>query len=219
MLPRITSRYITGILIVLIGVVALLDPRLLIANSLPWFWVAVTAVAALGYGGVYLRSREVEAAIGAYVCAAIALTVLIVTLNILSGVIVPVLVLSFIGAPFLYFGLRDRERRALLIPAYVMFAVALMVLLVDTGTMAGELVASYTLAVIGLPFLVAAYLRQEAALLIPAGIMLVLSLFLLGTTTGLGTELISIGVPLLLILIGAALLLRPGSQRRKRHET
>ncbi len=219
MLPRITSRFLTGFLIVLIGVLALLDRRLLVANDLPWFWLPVMAAAALAYGWIYLRSHEVGAAVGAYVCAAIALTILVVTLNVLSGVIVPVLVLVFIGAPFLYFGLRSAEQRALLIPAYVMFVIALMILLVDTGTMAGEMVAPYTLAAIGLPFIVGAYLRQERALLIPAAVMLILSLFLLGSFAGLGTELLTIGLPLLLIVIGAGLLLRPGrDSRRKRHE-
>jgi len=217
MLSNITSRLITGVLIVVIGVVALLDRGLLVANDLPWFWVPLMAVAALAYGWIYARSREVRAAIGAYVCAAVALVLLVVTLDILSGVIVPVAVLSLIGVPFLYFGLRDSERRALLIPAYVMFVIALMLLLTEGG-MNDELVPSYVMAAIGLPFLYAAYRRQEPALLIPAGVMLVLSLFLLGSFAGLGAELVTIGVPLLLIVIGAALLLRPGNGRRKHRE-
>ena len=76
-----------------------------------------------------------------------------------------------IAAGFLAFGayLTDRSEWALLIPAYVMWAIALLVALIELNVLRDESVATFVLAVIALPFLVA-FLRDRAQwwLLIPA---------------------------------------------------
>ena len=76
-----------------------------------------------------------------------------------------------IVAGFLAFGvyLTDRSEWALLIPAYVMWAIALLVALTELNVLRDESVATFVLAVIALPFL-AVFLRDRAQwwLLIPA---------------------------------------------------
>jgi hypothetical protein len=76
-----------------------------------------------------------------------------------------------IVAGFLAFGvyLTDRSEWALLIPAYVMWAIALLVALIELNVLRDESVATFVLAVIALPFL-AVFLRDRAQwwLLIPA---------------------------------------------------
>jgi hypothetical protein len=76
-----------------------------------------------------------------------------------------------IVAGFIAFGvyLTDRSEWALLIPAYVMWAIALLVTLIELNVLRDESVATFVLAVIALPFL-AVFLRDRAQwwLLIPA---------------------------------------------------
>jgi len=82
-----------------------------------------------------------------------------------------------IVAGFIAFGvyLTDRSEWALLIPAYVMWAIALLVALIELNVLRDESVATFVLAVIALPFL-AVFLRDRAQwwLLIPAYALLVI---------------------------------------------
>jgi hypothetical protein len=69
--------------------------------------------------------------------------------------------------------LTDRSERGLLIPAYVLWAVAGLITLVTLNVLRDESVATYVLAAIALPFLVA-FLRDRSqwGLLIPAYVLL-----------------------------------------------
>jgi hypothetical protein len=69
--------------------------------------------------------------------------------------------------------LTDRSQWGLLIPAYVLWAVAGLIALVTLNVLRDESVATYVLAVIALPFLVA-FLRDRSrwGLLIPAYVLL-----------------------------------------------
>jgi hypothetical protein len=69
--------------------------------------------------------------------------------------------------------LTDRSQRGLLIPAYVLWAVAGLVALITLNILRDESIATYVLAAIALPFL-AAFLRDRSrwGLLIPAYVLL-----------------------------------------------
>jgi hypothetical protein len=71
----------------------------------------------------------------------------------------------------------DRSDRLLLIPAYVMWAVAGLIALVTLGVLPGTLIATYVLTSIALPFL-AVYLRHRGQwwALIPAYVLLAIGL-------------------------------------------
>jgi hypothetical protein len=84
---------------------------------------------------------------------------------------VAILVVAGFGAFAAY--LTDRANWGLLIPAYVMWAIAVLVALITLDVLRDELIATYVLAVIAVPFLVT-YLRDRSqwGLLIPVYILL-----------------------------------------------
>jgi hypothetical protein len=88
---------------------------------------------------------------------------------------VAILGVAGLGAFALY--LTDPSDWRLLIPAYVMWSVAALVALVTMGILRDEFVATFVLAVIALPFLVA-FLRHQSrwGLLIPVYILLVVGM-------------------------------------------
>ena len=209
------TRQLTGGLVIVIGLLVLINQSWLNLNAAPWLWILLMAAAAVVYGWIFVRSRDSGAALGAYVSAAIALIGLLTTQVTINGIIVPVLVLSLIGLPFLHFGLRSPKQRGLLVPAYVMFVLALMLALIEGNIIADELVPAYVMAAIGLPFLLAAFMTREWGFLIPAAIMLGLGFFFVANFAGLSIQFVTVGLPLLLIIIGLFMILRPPSQRRK----
>ena len=110
---------------------------------------------------------------------------LIETVTDLSAwVWVAILVVAGLGALAIY--LTDRSDLGLLIPAYVMWSIAALVALVTLDILRDELIATFVLAVIALPFLVA-FLRDRNrwGLLIPAYILL---------AVGLMVALIGVGI-------------------------
>lgn len=209
------TRFVTGGVILLVGLAALAD-NLLEDAVMAWVWIAAMAISALAFGWAYSRTREGSAAVGAYVTAAIGLVVLLVGPLNMDGVIVPVLVLSLIGLPFLFVGLRNPQERGLLIPAYVMFAIALLLIIPEAAiNQLEELVPAYVMAAIALPFFFVALTRHQYGLLIPGGIMLAISLFFVGTFVGLSPQVFTLGVPVVLILVGGFLLLSRSSDHKK----
>jgi hypothetical protein len=83
-----------------------------------------------------------------------------------------VIILAIAGLGVFGVYLMDRSQRALLIPAYVLWVVALMVALIELNILQDEFVATYVLAAIALPFL-ATFLRNRAQwpMLIPAYVL------------------------------------------------
>ncbi|NIN64744.1 MAG: hypothetical protein GTO63_08590, partial [Anaerolineae bacterium] len=83
-------------------------------------------------------------------------------------------VLAAIALPFLVAFLRDRSRWGLLIPAYVLLAVGVMVVLIEGGLLSDLLIPAYVLFAIAIPFFVV-YARDPKQWwpLIPGGILAV----------------------------------------------
>lgn len=134
-----------------------------------------------------------------------------ITLVILLAVIVPAPqggwiaapVLLSIGAPFLVPYFQDREKnRWALIPAYVLFAVTLIAAVADV--MIGELMGTFVLLLVALPFL-AVYLldRSRKWALIPFGVLLIISLIPALASGLAGMEYL---LPVILIAGGAAII-------------
>jgi hypothetical protein len=115
---------------------------------------------------------------------------LVATLVDLSAwVWVVILALAGLGAFGVY--LTDRSDLTLLIPAYVLWAVALLVALTTLNVLRDEFIAGYVLAAIALPFLVV-FLRDRAQwwALIPAYVLLAVGLMVGLTASGVLTELL-----------------------------
>ena len=173
--PSRKQGMIWGGLLVLLGAVLLIEA---ITDLTTWMWVAVLVVAGFAAFDVYLTDRSsLGLLIPAYVMWAIAALVALVTLNILPDEFVATFVLAVIALPFLVAFLRDRSRRGLLIPVYILFAVGVMVALIGLGILNDLLIAAYVLFAVSIPFFVV-YLRNRKQWwpLIPGGVTAIVGL-------------------------------------------
>jgi TM2 domain-containing membrane protein YozV len=164
-----------GGLLILFGVVGLVE---VYTDLSAWGWVAVLGVAGLGVFGVYLTDRsEWGLLIPAYVMWVVAGLVALITLNVLRDPFIPTYVLAAIMLPFLVAYLRDREQWWALIPAYVLLAVGMMVGLIGQGVLGDLLIPAYVMFAVAIPFFVV-YARDSRQwwALIPGGIMTVIGL-------------------------------------------
>jgi hypothetical protein len=196
-------------ILMLIGVLALIG---MYVDLSPWVWIIALGAAGAISLIVYLTERTSwSLLIPAYVMLAIAVGVALGTLNVLRDGIVAVYVLIVIAAPFLTVYLRDRVQWWFLIPAYVLLAVALMILLQELGILSDELTAPYVLFAIAIPFYVV-FIRDRAQwwFLIPAAVLTIVGLSLLAAAD-VGAYI----VPILLVAAGVVLLVRLLLRRRR----
>ena len=162
---------IWGSLLIIFGVVGLVES---FTDLSAWAWVGILAATGLGIFGIYLRDRsEWWPLIPAYALWAVAGLLALVELNVLDGEFLAAYVLSAIALPFIAVYLRDTSQWWALIPAYVLLAVAAMILLSETALLPATFEATFVLTAIALPFLVV-YLRNREQWwpLIPAYVLL-----------------------------------------------
>jgi len=160
-----------GILLIIFGVVGLVES---FTDLTTWTWAAILAATGLGIFGVFLRDRsEWWPLIPAYALWATAGLLALVELNVLDGVFLAAYILPTIALPFIVVFLRDRSQWWALIPAYVLLAVAAMLLLSETVLLPDAFQATFILTAIALPFLVVYLLnRAQWWSLIPAYVLL-----------------------------------------------
>jgi hypothetical protein len=139
-----------------------------------WLWAAVLAGAGLLTLLIWLTERaDLSLLITAYALFAVSGLLAGLELNILADEVVAAYVMGAIALPFILTWLLDRSRWWALIPAYVMVAIGVMVLLTGYRILADEAVATYVLSAIALPFLIAYLLnRSRWPFLIPAYVLL-----------------------------------------------
>jgi hypothetical protein len=193
---------IWGGLLILFGVVALVETY---TDLTAWVWVAILAAAGLVVFSVYLTDRsEWGLLIPAYVLWAVAGLIALIELNILRDESVATYVLAAIALPFLVAFLRDRSQWGLLIPAYVLLAVGVMVLLIGQGVLSDLLIPAYVLFAIAIPFFVV-YARDPKQWwpLIPGGILAVIGLAFL-----VAEAAVQYVGPAVLVLVGVWILVR-----------
>jgi hypothetical protein len=198
---------IWGGLLILFGVMALVETY---TDLTAWGWVAILAAAGLGVFGIYLTDRsQWGLLIPAYVLWAVAGLIALVTLNVLRDEAVATYVLAAIALPFLVAFLRDRSRWGLLIPAYVLLAVGVMIVLTERGVLSDLLIPSYVLFAIAIPFLVV-YARDPKQWwpLIPGGITAVIGLAFL-----VAEAAVQYVGPAVLVLVGVWILARVFTRR------
>ena len=157
---------------------------------------------ALPFFAVYLRDRgQWWALIPAYVMVVVAFIVFVEKAGVLPDYLVGTGVLLAIGLPFLAVYLRDRSNWWALIPAYAMISISVIIPLsgLDIDEM---LIPAYVMFAIALPFLFV-YVRDRSNwwALIPGGIMT-----LIGAIMLLSVQLIEYLVPVAIILAGAWIL-------------
>ena len=172
------SGLILGGALIIFGVLALIETQF---DLSAWIWVAVLTVGGLGTLGIYAADRsEKWLLVTSYVMLAIAGLVALLTLGVLQDTWVATYVLLAIALPFFIGFLNNRQNWGLLIPAYVLLAVGVMVPLIELGVLEDELVASYVMFAIALPFFVV-YFRNTKNwwALIPGGILAAIGLGLM----------------------------------------
>ena len=120
-----------------------------------------------------------------------------------------VVVLAATGAGFYAIYRTDRSDRWMLIPVYVMWAIALMIALITLNILRGEAIATYVLASIALPFLwVFLHDRDQWWALIPAYVLLAVGVMVgligLGVIDGLliaAYVMFAIAIPFFVVYI------------------
>lgn len=159
-----------GVVLVAFGLAAMTD---MIGLFNDWAKVGVIALGGFVILALFLTDRtNWPMLIPAYLLLAVAAIASIGILDILQGEVLAATVLGLVALPFLVVFLLKRENWWALIPAWVLFSIGLMVLLLGMGALPDGLVPLYVLSSIGLPFLVVYLLNRENWwALIPAYVM------------------------------------------------
>jgi len=191
-----------GSLLILFGVMALVSN---LTDLSAWIWVIILAVAGLFVFGIYLTDRsQWTLLIPSYVLWAVAGLVALTALNVLQDEFTAMYVLAAIALPFLGVFLRDRAQWWALIPAYVLLAVGLMVVLIESGVLSELLIPAYVMFAVAIPFLVLFAVNPKRWWpLIPGGIMAVIGLAFLVAEAAV--EYIA---PVALVVVGIWILAR-----------
>ncbi len=212
-------RTIAGICIIAFGAMTLITNTWQ-SDIVAWLWIGLLVITAVTFGWLHLREEHVWAMIFSYIAAALGLLLFLIEVNILVGSWVAAYVLLAIGLPFVYGWLRDRKQWGLLVPAYVMAAVALMLVLLEVFDMTGMLVPAYVMFVIGLPFVVGAFTTHNRWLLLPAGVMLFIGAMFVFTSVETAGDILPIVIAIIFIIAGALMLLperHPEQEAKLRH--
>jgi hypothetical protein len=142
------SSLIVGVVISLL-VIALLSSSVTGSGIAGWVWIVALTVSAGLLGWAYSLHQEPWAAFGTYATGAVALFVFLVDKVNLSGVIVPVIALLAVAAPFFVWWRIDRGQVLALAIAYILVA-AIPILLIQAVTDYEEvLITIYVLLAIG----------------------------------------------------------------------
>ena len=199
--------WIWGVVLILLGGVALLGQVFNLPSFGGFFWASFFAGGGLIFLTFYLRDHtQWWAQIPAYVFFIIGILIAAASFDV-DGKVVGVFVMWAIALPFFYVYSRNPNQHWwALIPAYVMTAVGMAVALSDW--IDGKLMGAFITGAIALPFYVV-YIRDRKHwwALIPAGLMSLIAV-------GLAASQFSFLIPVGLIAVGVYLLLR---QRLPRH--
>jgi hypothetical protein len=155
--------------------IALITLKILRDEAIATFVLAAVGVPFLI---VYLRNRtEWWPLIPTYVLFTIGLMIGLIGIGLLKDEAIATFVLWAIALPFLVVFVRDTSQWWALIPTYVLGAIGLMVGLIGSGLLYDLLIPAYVMFAIAIPFFVV-YLRNSGHwwALIPAGIMSVIGL-------------------------------------------
>jgi hypothetical protein len=118
-----------GGLLILFGAISLVE---IYTELSAWVWVAVLSVGALLIYAIYATDREEKwMLIISYAMLAVAGLVTLIELEVLSDPFIATYVMLAIALPFLVAFLFNRANWGLLIPGYILFAVGLMVPLIE----------------------------------------------------------------------------------------
>ncbi len=198
---------VRGGLLVFFGVLTLVE---VYTDLGLWTWVGLLGAAGLGGLLIFLTDRsDWGLLIPTYVLWASAALLAMIEGDVLRDEFIALYAILAVALPFLVVFVRDRSQWWALIPAYVLIAVGIMVVLIEQGVLEDELPAAYIMLVVAAPFF-AIYIRNPKQWwpLIPGGILAVLGLFFL-----LAENLLQIVPAVVLLLVGTWILVRQFTRR------
>jgi len=202
---------IGGTLLIILGTALLIET---FTDLTSWGWAMILAAAGFFTLAVNWNQRTNWAYhLPTYILWSIAGLISLVNLNILMGEWIATYVLAVIGLPFVVGWWRNQSNWGLLIPAFVLLAVGFMVGLIGLGWLTDLLIPAYVMFAIASPFFVVYILdKSNWWALIPGGIMGFIGLSFL-----LATPAVRFVVPFALVLIGVVIIVRNlvrGSQEK-----
>jgi len=199
---------VIGILTIIFSAMALLN-NLVEADWEVWIGVGACALGLVVFAAAYIVDREVYALIGGYVMAAILVLLGMTAWLKIESVIVPTYVLAAIALPFIIAWTYQQKNWGMLIPAYVLLAIVPILYMDNVNERVAEnLVPAYVLTMIGLPFIVAYVFTRKMVWLIPGGTLLLVALSFIAVQLGIPNRLMTIGLPVAALLVGAFIILR-----------
>ena len=169
----------------------------------------VLILIAIPFLAVYFRDRaQWWALIPGYIMLAISFVILLETQEVIGDEAIGAFITASIGLPFLVVYLQKRDQWWALIPAYTMFAIAILIAFIEPIGDEEMVVPAYVMFAIAIPFLYV-YIRnrQNWWALIPGGIMSVIGLGFLMTV-----EIAQFLIPAVLIIAGIWVLMRQSKQ-------
>jgi len=171
----------------------------------PWVWVVVLAATGLLVFLVFLTDRsEYGLLLPTYVLWAVAGLIALAVSNILGDPWIAFYVLTAIALPFLVVYIFNRDQWWALIPGYVLLAVGLMVVLLESGILSDLLVPAYVMFAVAIPFLVVfARDRKLWWALIPGGILIII-----GSAFLIAEAALEYILPVVFIILGIGILVR-----------
>jgi hypothetical protein len=191
-----------GMLLIVFGITAFLDNFVGIDD---WLKVAIMGIGGVAVFLVFLTDRKNwRLLIPAYVLLAIAGISALALTDMLQGEVIGSLVLVLVALPFLAVYLLNQDNWWALIPSWVLLAIGLMVFLIGQNILNDELIVTYVMFSIALPFFVV-YLtnRKNWWALIPSGVTAVIGLAFFA-----GTDLAQYVIPAVLLIAGIWVLSR-----------
>jgi len=157
MKSRNTRSLVWGSLLIILGALLVLEQFTELAA---WVWVAGLIVAGLAMFGIYLSDRSQRwTLIPAYVLLAVGLMVALITGGVLVDLLVPAYVMFAIAIPFFVVYVRNREQWWSLIPGGIMAVIGLSFLLAEG---AFQYIAPAVVIVVGVGILARVFLQRDA---------------------------------------------------------
>lgn len=204
---RTDQTLLWGVLLIGLGVLFLL--RRLIPGVIGGIlWSGAFAVGGLAVYSYYRKNpTQWWAQIPAYGMWVLAAIIALGTSPWVPGELIGAFIMFAIGFPFFYVYLKNNDNWWALIPAYVMSAIGVLILL--STFLSDELIGAYVMFAIAAPFLYV-YLndRNQWWALIPGGITSVIGV-------GLFVSGIAFLIPVAMIVVGVYLLVRQASGKRQ----
>ncbi len=213
----VRGRMLSGIAVIVFGVMLLISNFNQNNEALTWVWIVLLAVAAVAFAWLAFVDKLNWAWLATYICGGVAVIILLTDKAKVEGQALPAVVLLAIALPFIAGWWNKREEWGLLIPAYILLAIIPILFISENDALSDRLTPAYTLIAIGLPFIVAYFIKRSVGLLVPGGVLIAIGvIFLVSSSPDAAENLLKFLGPIVVIGGGIFLLARAWTQNQQR---